>query len=261
MKFSILMAAGIPFYGAANAAAVHSGHATAELTGASSYAAGKAIPVGIRLKMEPGWHSYWVNPGDSGVPLKAVWTLPDGWKAGPLLQPVPKRFMTGDLPGFGYEGEATFVVSLTPPPSAAGAAELKVKLSWLTCNENACVPGDVDLTLKLAPGESGVGKGIDAALEKIPVTLTGSSLAVDEKEDGVHLRLTLPDGVDGTGLSAYPATAQVLDTGAKLDFTKDGPAWICTAKKNEYADGPLTKLELVLAGGKLPHPLTVTWEK
>jgi thiol:disulfide interchange protein DsbD len=211
--------------------------------------------------MDPGWHSYWVNPGEGGMPLKATWTLPDGWKAGPLLQPVPKRFMTGDLPGFGYEGEAVFIVSLTPPADAKGSADVKVKLSWLTCNENACVPGDADLTLKLTPGESALGKGIDAALEKIPVTQTGAALAVEEKGDAVNLRLTLPGGIDGSGLSAYPATTQAVDAGAKLEFTKDGDAWVTTAKKSEYAEGPLTKLELVLAGGKLPHPLTVTWEK
>ena len=65
-------------------------------------APGGEVMLAFVMRPEPGWHGYWVNPGVCGMALSAKWTLPEGWKAGELKQPVPKRFMTGDLPGFGY---------------------------------------------------------------------------------------------------------------------------------------------------------------
>lgn len=262
MKLSMLMAAGLPLV-TPLFAGEKSGHATAELLcGVTSYQAGKAVPVGVKLTMDPGWHSYWINPGVGGMPLSAKWTLPEGWTAGELQQPVPKRFMTGELPGFGYEGEAVFLVDLTPPAGAAGEAECKVKLSWLTCNDNACVPGDVELAVKLPAGDGAAGKdapAITAASAKIPAVVSGVSLDVRETGESLVLTLNAPKDLDLEGASAFPATPEVIDPAAPLVFQRSGETWTVTAPKNEYAEGPATLLEVVLAGGKLPKPLAVTW--
>ena len=123
MKLPILMATALPLFSNVFAG-VKSGHAEAELlSGVSSFQVGKPVPLGIRLKFDPGWHGYWINPGEAGMPLSAKWTLPEGWKAGELRHPVPKSFKTGELSGFGYEGEAVYLVDLVPPAGASDAAE------------------------------------------------------------------------------------------------------------------------------------------
>ncbi len=258
----MLMAAGLPLV-TPLFAGEKSGHAAVELLcGVTSYQAGKAVPVGVKLTIEPGWHSYWINPGVGGMPLKATWTLPEGWKAGELQQPVPKRFMTGELPGFGYEGEPVFLVDLTPPAGATGDAECKVKLSWLTCNDSACVPGDVELSMKLPAGDGSAGKEapvVAAASAKIPAASPGMSLDVQDKGKTLVLTLTVPKDLDLEGASAFPATPEVIDAAAPLVFQRSGETWTVTAPKNEYAEGPATLLEVVLAGGKLSKPLTVSW--
>lgn len=262
MKLSALLAAGLPFAMTAFAAE-KSGHAEAELVaGVASYQPGKPVPIGIRLKIEPGWHSYWVNPGVGGMPMSAKWTLPAGWKAGELQAPVPKRFKTGDLPGFGYEGEAIYRVDLTPPAGATGEADVKVALSWLTCNESACVPGDVALSLKLSAGDGAASK--DAAViaeadKKIPKVVDSSAAKVSEKDGQVVLAFTVPGGVDLEGSQAFPATPEVVDAGAPIVLKKSEEGWTASAPKDEYANGPAKAYDLVLSGGKLPHPVTIQW--
>lgn len=244
-------------------AAAKSGHAEAELlSGSATYKPGEALKVGVRLKVEKGWHSYWINPGEGGMPLKAVWTLPEGWQAGELQQPVPKRFMTGDLPGFGYEGEAVFLVDLTPPLAAKGDAECKVKLSWLTCDDSACVPGDVELSMRLPAGDAAAGSDaavLATAAKKIPQTAPDTTLTVTEADGLLTLNLAAPAELDLTGGAVFPVTREVVDAAAPITFVRGKDAWTATVKKNEYADGPATLLSIVIAGGKLSQPLTVTW--
>ncbi|WP_265594241.1 protein-disulfide reductase DsbD domain-containing protein [Haloferula sp. BvORR071] len=267
MKFSILMAAGLPLVSQVMAAGVKDGHGEAELLAQSAtYQTGKPVTVGIRLKVEDGWHAYWTNPGEGGMAMSAKWTLPEGWKAGALQAPVPKRFMTGELPGFGYEGEAVYLVDLTPPAGAgsgASTAECKVKLSWLTCDEKACVPGDVELAVKLAPGDGAPGKdaaALTAAAKKIPQPLQGAALKVEEADKALKLTITAPAGVDLDGAQAFPATEQVVDAADPLKFARSADGWTATAKKSEYATGAPTLLDIVLAGGKLERPLVVSWQ-
>ncbi len=263
MKFSILMAAGIPLVSPLMAAGVKSGHAEAELlSNSGSYKPGATLTMGIRLKIDEGWHSYWVNPGIGGMPLKATWTLPEGWQAGDLRQPVPKRFMTGELPGFGYEKEAIFLVDLTPPPAAAGDVEFKVKVSWLTCDDSACVPGDAELAVTLPAGEGKPGKdvaAIFAAEKKIAKPAEGVTLTVEEAGETLTLRVDGPETLDLSASSAFPATPDVVDPAAPIVFKKTKAGWIATVKKNEYAEGPPTLFDIVLAGGLLEKPLAVSW--
>jgi DsbC/DsbD-like thiol-disulfide interchange protein len=261
MKFSALLAAGLPLV-APLFAAVKSGHAAADLVaGVSSYEAGKTFQVAIRLTVDPGWHTYWINPGVGGMPVKATWTLPEGWKAGELQQPVPKRFMTGDLPGFGYEGETVFLVDLTPPAGATGEAECKVKLAWLTCDDSACVPGDAELSVKLPAGKGEAGKEaaqIAAAELKIPEKAE-LGLMVVEGGESLSLFFLDADEMDLSLVSAFPATSDVIDPADPMEIGKTRDAWMASVKKSEYAEGPATQLDIVLSGGKLKKPLLVSW--
>jgi len=70
----------------------------------------------IVLDLKPGWHTYWLYPGDSGVPTKVVWDLPMGWKAGPVEFSIPNQFSEpGDMVIYGYEKRQLLKVVITPP--------------------------------------------------------------------------------------------------------------------------------------------------
>lgn len=263
MKLSQVIAASFSLV-APLIAGEQSGHAEADLfADSSTYKSGEPVTVGIRLKIEPGWHSYWVNPGLGGMPLKATWTLPEGWKAGELQHPKPKRFMTGDLPGFGYEGEAIYLAEITPPADAKGDAELAVKLAWLTCNDSSCVPGNAELELQLPEGDGSAGSNaalISAASEKIPVVLDGFDLTVEPEGESLLLKIKAPEEFDGTDVAIYPATADVIDPMDKPILKEKDGFWVAMVKKNEYAEETVTLLDLVLVGGNLPHAGSVSWK-
>ncbi|WAC20355.1 protein-disulfide reductase DsbD family protein [Luteolibacter sp. SL250] len=255
---SLLM---FPFFAAfAHAAPVKSGHATAEwITGATTVEGGKPIQTGIRMVIEDGWHSYWTNPGESGMKLKVMWDLPEGWTAGEVQHPAPKKFLTGELPGYGYEGEVIFPVTLTPPAGASGTVRLGAKVSWLTCNDASCIPGKAELKLSAASGSPENAAAIEKARALVPRPLEGLKLEVAETADAVALTLEAPQGFDATGWEVFPATEMALDHYKAIEFRKDGGKWTATAKKNAYADGPLKDLVLVLVR-KGETPLEVAWK-
>ncbi len=252
---SLLM---FPFLAAlSHAAPVKSGHATAEwITGATAVEGGKPIQTGIRMVIEEGWHSYWTNPGESGMKLKVVWDLPEGWTAGEVEYPAPKKFLTGELPGYGYEGEVIFPVTLTPPPGASGSVQLGAKVSWLTCNDASCIPGKAELKFSASAEHAGA---IEKARAFVPKPLDGLKLEVAESADSIGLTLEGPEGFDPTGWEVFPATEMALDHYKAIEFRKDGGKWTAKAGKNAYADGPLKELLLVLVK-KGESPLEVAWK-
>ena len=75
---------------------------------------GEPLTVALRLAIAKGWHTYWRNPGDSGLPTTLAWKLPAGVAAGPIEWPAPRALPVGPLVNYGYEGEVLHLVTLTP---------------------------------------------------------------------------------------------------------------------------------------------------
>ncbi len=125
-------------------------HLTAELVAASpNIAPGGTLQAGLVLTLEPHWHVYWINAGDSGEPPRINWTLPPGITAGSMQFPVPSRLPLGPLMDFGYENVAAFPVQITAAKGAkTGPVHLDAKVSWLVCRE-VCIPGKAHLGLNL----------------------------------------------------------------------------------------------------------------
>jgi thiol:disulfide interchange protein len=116
---------------------------------------GGELMVGLRIRHDPHWHTYWRNPGDSGLPTTLRWTLPTGVQAGEIQWPAPKRLPIGPLTNFGYEDELVLPVALRVPAGAAGLLRLQVQADWLMCKD-VCIPGSAALALDV-PVESGAG--------------------------------------------------------------------------------------------------------
>lgn len=112
-------------------------------------AANVPIPLIFEQLIEPGWHTYWKNPGDSGTPLSITFTLPDGGQASPLSFPVPGRITVPPLVNFGYSNRALYTATITPPPSLTSETfTIQAKMEWLVCN-NICLPETQTQTLIL----------------------------------------------------------------------------------------------------------------
>ena len=247
---------------------VRSGRASAEWVSASSaFEAGSPLQTAIRLSLDDGWHTYWLNPGDGGMKTSVEWELPAGWTA-EIAHPVPKRFQTGGLSGFGYEGTVLFPVTLTPPADVAGPVVLEAKVSWLTCNDDSCVPGNAELPLKLDVGPlkpTVDAEAIRDAFSKVPrPQKEWVRLDVREKPAVLALSIEIQAGreLDLSRCEVFPATANVIDPGAVFRFVRnDSGGWIAEAPKSEYVTGTVKELTLVLAGEGLKEPIELKWQK
>ena len=111
--------------------------------------AGQPITLGLRVRHDPKWHTYWRNPGDSGLPTLFPLSLPDGYVAGLVQWPAPHRIPVGPLLNFGYDGDLILPVTVQVPTKlAAGEQVFATKAQWLMCKD-VCIPGEADLTLSL----------------------------------------------------------------------------------------------------------------
>jgi thiol:disulfide interchange protein len=103
--------------------------------------------IGIKFEIEPGWHIYWANSGESGQPTALNWVVPESWRVGDILWPAPTKFIErGNIITYGYEGSVLLAVPIFNPseiPNAPAQIEVQASSSWLVCKD-ICVPGQRD---------------------------------------------------------------------------------------------------------------------
>lgn len=111
---------------------------------------GTTSRLGIRFLPDPEWHTYWTNPGDSGLPIELSWQVPDGVSVAPIVWPYPQRIEVGHLVNYGFEGEHLLPVSVTWPEDlpVGESVSVSVDASWLVCKVE-CIPGEAMLALML----------------------------------------------------------------------------------------------------------------
>lgn len=224
-------------------------HATATwMTATKSVTNGEPIQTVIKMKVADGWHTYWKNPGEGGIPMTIKTNLPEGWTLGEIQYPAPKRYSSADLPSIGYEGDIILPITIHPPKNAQGPLpEIKAKFSWLTCNEASCVPGDAELTLSGAGDAAVIQKAYDATPK--PLDHAKLEFVADEKQ--VSITLTLPEKseIDPTIYDVFPVTPDTISAAAELRFkASQGKTntWIATGKSSEYIDVKIESLSIEL---------------
>jgi thiol:disulfide interchange protein DsbD len=260
-----LLFAGLPVPALPNSA--DSAHLHVQLVAPESnlFPAGRN-DLGLYFKLEPGWHIYWKNAGDSGEPPHIHWTLPDGVTAGTMEFPAPQRLPLGPLMDFGYEGEVLFPLQLHVAKTVKpGPAVLHAKVDWLVCRE-VCIPGKAELeeTLRVSPQDSGLASSStsnsDAALFKrlanlLPTPLPQNAKAVFQlAKDG--FRLAVVTGRRETTAAFFPADQDILDNPAPQKLTSTANGLILDLKKDPNLTANLTanvaqlKGVLELSGGR-----------
>ncbi|MFA7542095.1 MAG: protein-disulfide reductase DsbD domain-containing protein, partial [Lysobacterales bacterium] len=149
----------------------------------------------LRIEHDPHWHTYWRNPGDSGLPTRINWQLPDEFSAGPIHWPFPQRLPFGPLINFGFEGEAWLLTPIQVPAHAdtSGSVTLQADVSYLVCKEE-CIPGSATLAIELPVRGSSAAvtehaAGFQQARQRLPQLRTDWTGTLAVAEDGLQLRL------------------------------------------------------------------------
>ncbi|WP_294289966.1 thioredoxin family protein [uncultured Sphingomonas sp.] len=214
--------------------------------------AGSEVTLAFASTPQPGWHGYWKNPGDAGVETSAAWTLPTGVTAGPIEYPVPHRLLIAGLMNYVYEGPFAQFVRLKVPAglSADTVLPVKVKLDYLVCTNEICVPESAELTTRLTIGDGAVDPATRARFDgwrrAMPKPL-GSPATYAVEGGTFRLAVPYPAGSPATDAYFFPLTEGVVNYGKPQTVTRDGDTLIVeTAAKA----GRPEKLEGVLAVGE-----------
>jgi thiol:disulfide interchange protein DsbD len=193
----------------------------------SAIVPGESFLVGVRLKMEPRWHTYWKYPGDAGIPTDIKWQLPEGWRVGDIQWPIPLKLEEpGDILIYGYHDEVVLIQQITPPKELTGAsANLSAKVSWLVC-EKICIPGDgiVTLSLPVAPANSPANIDLFARFQKQLPTPPAADFSASWKGDaaGLVLRLSHPDLGKASSVEFFPSPPENVAVGHPRLASRDG---------------------------------------
>ena len=109
--------------------------------------------LGLRLQHSSGWHTYWKNPGDSGLPTTLTWQLPPGLTARDVAWPTPQKFPLGDLANYGYGGDVLLPVEVQVSEAyQSGDTSILLDAQWLVCRTE-CIPEGGRFKLTIGPGD------------------------------------------------------------------------------------------------------------
>jgi DsbC/DsbD-like thiol-disulfide interchange protein len=204
-------------------------HTSARLIGGSKIASSdaKTLRAGVEIKLDPGWHTYWRDPGDSGLPPKFDFSGSDNVKSVAVLWPAPERFPDGaGGNSIGYLDHIILPLRVTPQ-NAAKQSSLKLKLGYDICS-NMCVPVETELKLSLS------GDGAEEA-------------AIEKAEIRVPRRVALGEGAHGGGSGKSLAILSVhREPGGAHDRVVVEVAAPAGAAVDLFAEGPTTDWSLPL---------------
>ncbi len=208
---------------------------------------GEPFRVGLRMTMDPKWHTYWINPGDAGLTTKIKWTLPEGVEAGEIQWPTPIKFgEEQEIIGYGYEDTVLLPVEVTVPADFSGAElTLQARVDWLACKE-ACIPGRAELSISLPvvaagePDRSTHAEAFARADADMPQPTDDDFAVVWRDGEKLVLGLRLPHdalGEEGESpLSFYPGALGVVDDLAEQPTGQHGDLVTLTLTKSELFD-------------------------
>lgn len=113
-------------------------------------APGDAAQLVLRIDPQPGWHTYWLNPGGPGAATMIEWEAPAGVEISEIIWPTPERLPFGPFVNYGYEGETLLVARLSVSEDwpAGQPIDLVARANWLLCKD-ICIGEAKDFHLSL----------------------------------------------------------------------------------------------------------------
>ncbi len=167
------------------------------LSESASVQPGKEFMMAVKFVIDKGWHIYWLNPGDSGIPTEVEWNLPEGVTISQVYWPAPQIFKSYGLVSYGYNGTLVVPVKLKAGAQAKGAIKITARASWLVCKEK-CIPGkaEASISLNTSPGEPEINKSnrkvIDNALSALPVVTAEWQFIATKNDNTIKISIKPP---------------------------------------------------------------------
>jgi thiol:disulfide interchange protein DsbD len=240
---------------------VRTDHVESELVSeVAQVRAGEPFTVGLRMRMDDHWHTYWINPGDSGLATAIEWDLPEGFRAGEIQWPTPKRIPTPPLMTYGFEGEVLLMVEITPPSDlpAGQTVTIGARADWLVC-EDVCIPGSGEYRLELPVAQASGGSIppvpsnhsalFASARARLPLPAGDDvSARFEVRGDSVHLEATLPRGAtpDAAHVYFYALDEMVIEAAQPQTVTVGDGRVVIRLARSAGTEGTLQQLRGLL---------------
>ena len=186
---------------------------------------GGEVELAIHMRPAPGWHGYWQNPGDAGLPMDVQWRLPKAFATGPLRYPVPTRLTVAGLMNYVFERDYAVLARLRVPADAAGTIPIRADAHWLACTDKVCVPEHGQLALDVPVGSGTPNRGrFDAWRRALPQPLaTVGHFAV--QGDKLRIAVPIPASLEIREPYLFPITDRAVDYEAPQSFKRSGD-WV-----------------------------------
>jgi DsbC/DsbD-like thiol-disulfide interchange protein len=195
---SVALLLGAPALAADASPWVEDNYSTIRLIAGADKNGADSLRAGIEIKMQPGWHTYWRYPGDSGVPPRFSFSGSDNLATVKVLYPAPHAFTDEAGTTIGYKGSIILPLQVFPRQKDKPVT-LRAKIDYAVC-EKLCVPVEANVELTLAAGgadnaaliaaEAHVPKPIAAA----EAGLTARRANDDKRKPLVFVDLAAPTG-------------------------------------------------------------------
>lgn len=216
---------------------------------------GQTFCVALRLEMAKQWHTYWRNPGDSGMPTKIEWHLPDGFRAGEIQWPTPQKIETPHDVSFGYEGEVFLLTDIKAPDAveSGSSVEIAARVDWLACKE-LCVPGHADLILNLPvdskksePDKRWV-RGLAATRRNLPQKFSDWEVKASAKNGQIFIHILSPPWFkkELADISFFPEQEGVIDLSGTQQFQRSKDEYVIKVQQSLFAEKIPQRLQGVL---------------
>lgn len=204
----------------------------------TEFVPGDQVMLGVVMTMKPHWHSYWINPGDSGMPTAVNWDLPEGFEVGELHWPTPEYFLVEGLVSYGYEGEFTLLVALqTPADFPVGeVVDIRGDVTWLECKD-VCLPGSGKVSIQLHSAENvgEVNTRIVQAADQMPRDVEWP-VSSESTGSEVTLRIHVPEDA-GNFVQFFPFEEGVWELEPEPMLVRDGTTLEIRLRQSATARG------------------------
>jgi thiol:disulfide interchange protein/DsbC/DsbD-like thiol-disulfide interchange protein len=219
-------------------------HVTASLIGETrNIVPGRQLHLALRQQIQPGWHTYWSNPGESGLPTTIDWSLPQEFHAGPILWPTPERFTAGPVVGYGYKDEVLLPVMIEVPAGLrpGSSVTLSAHASWLACSD-ICIPEDAELSISVPVGavlepDPNWTQAFASTRAQTPTANPFPALATGSKDE-LTLRVATGDATRLQNVIFFPADANVIDDGAPQSIVANSQGLALTLRRDKTKSPP-----------------------
>lgn len=265
-----LSCAVLPLAAGAQSATVTTPQVQAELVAHApeGVAPGAPLSLGLLIRHQPHWHTYWKNPGDSGLPTTLEWDLPAGVSAGEIRWPTPRKLPLGPLVNYGFEDTLLLPVAVTVPAGfSSPSLDVKLYAEWLVCKD-VCIPesGEFSLSIPAMAATVAHAAAFEASRAASPVALDGASGRAEVTGDLLRLTVSgLPAGWQGQTLDFFPETVGVIQNAARPVARWDGGTWTADVPLDPQRSASPTAMPAVFtapgqpAGASLTLGVSGTW--